>query len=53
MLRYTILDEADEMLNEDWKEELDKIMLGGSKSPACVVLIARPQNTYDERQIEC
>jgi len=31
--RYTILDEADEMLNDDWKDQVDKIMLGGSKCP--------------------
>jgi len=32
-LRYTILDEADEMLNEDWSEQLNKIMIGGSEYP--------------------
>ena len=30
-LRYTIIDEADEMLNEDWDTELSKIMAGGGK----------------------
>ncbi|KZF20464.1 DEAD/DEAH box RNA helicase [Xylona heveae TC161] len=28
-VRYTIIDEADEMLNADWDEELKKIMSGG------------------------
>lgn len=27
----TILDEADEMLREDWKDEVSKIMEGGGK----------------------
>lgn len=29
--RYTIIDEADEMLNADWENELKKIMSGGGK----------------------
>lgn len=29
--RYTIIDEADEMLDQDWEEELNKIMAGGGK----------------------
>ncbi|KAK6435407.1 hypothetical protein LTR95_008403 [Oleoguttula sp. CCFEE 5521] len=28
-IKYTILDEADEMLHDDWQEELGKIMAGG------------------------
>lgn len=28
-LRFTILDEADEMLHDDWAEDLEKIMSGG------------------------
>ncbi|KAI9819264.1 MAG: hypothetical protein M1827_007420 [Pycnora praestabilis] len=28
-VKYTIIDEADEMLNTDWEEELKKIMSGG------------------------
>lgn len=28
-LRFTIIDEADEMLQDDWSEELSKIMSGG------------------------
>ncbi|KAI9703333.1 MAG: hypothetical protein M1836_007899 [Candelina mexicana] len=28
-VKYTIIDEADEMLNADWEEELKKIMSGG------------------------
>lgn len=31
-LKYIIIDEADEMLNSDWSEELQKIMSGGGKS---------------------
>lgn len=30
--RYTIIDEADEMLQSDWEEELRKIMGGGGQS---------------------
>lgn len=32
--RHTIIDEADEMLNADWMEELQKIMAGGGKFTA-------------------
>jgi ATP-dependent RNA helicase DDX3X len=31
-LKYLIIDEADEMLNSDWSDELEKIMSGGGKS---------------------
>ena len=27
--RYTVIDEADEMLDADWQDELQKIMSGG------------------------
>jgi len=30
--RYTILDEADEMLQPGWTEEIEKIMAGGGMS---------------------
>ncbi|KAK3996121.1 putative ATP-dependent RNA helicase [Cladorrhinum sp. PSN332] len=30
-LRFMVIDEADEMLQEDWKEDLDKIMSGGEQ----------------------
>ncbi|KAK4165751.1 putative ATP-dependent RNA helicase [Cladorrhinum sp. PSN259] len=30
-LRYMVIDEADEMLQEDWKDELDQIMSGGEQ----------------------
>ncbi len=30
-LKYTIIDEADEMLNSDWEQEFKKIMSGGSE----------------------
>ncbi|KAK4229054.1 hypothetical protein QBC38DRAFT_387467 [Podospora fimiseda] len=30
-LRFMVIDEADEMLQEDWKEELDTIMSGGEQ----------------------
>jgi len=30
-VRYTIIDEADEMLHDDWGEEMSKIMGGGGK----------------------
>ena len=29
--RYTIIDEADEMLHADWEDEMAKIMSGGGK----------------------
>jgi superfamily II DNA/RNA helicase len=31
-MRYIVIDEADEMLAEDWKPQLDKIMAGGGES---------------------
>lgn len=31
-LKYMIIDEADEMLDQDWNEELDQILNGGGKS---------------------
>jgi hypothetical protein len=30
-VRYMVIDEADEMLDQDWKEDLDMIMTGGGK----------------------
>lgn len=30
-LKYLVLDEADEMLQEDWAEEMNRIMTGGGK----------------------
>jgi ATP-dependent RNA helicase DDX3X len=31
-LKYMVIDEADEMLQADWQDELSKIMSGGGKS---------------------
>lgn len=31
-VKYTVIDEADEMLNEDWSEEMAKILAGGGRS---------------------
>ncbi|KAK5717381.1 hypothetical protein LTR15_009275 [Elasticomyces elasticus] len=31
-VKYTIIDEADEMLDQDWSEELQKIMAGGDSN---------------------
>ncbi len=31
MVRYTIIDEADEMLQDDWEESMKKIMSGGGQ----------------------
>lgn len=31
-LRYMVIDEADEMLHDDWNDELGKILSGGGKS---------------------
>ncbi|KAJ4298547.1 hypothetical protein N0V88_003577 [Collariella sp. IMI 366227] len=30
-VRYVVIDEADEMLDQDWKDDLDKIMTGGEQ----------------------
>lgn len=30
-LRYMVIDEADEMLHDDWKEDFDRILGGGGK----------------------
>ncbi|ROT37554.1 DEAD-domain-containing protein [Sodiomyces alkalinus F11] len=35
-LRYLVIDEADEMLHDDWNEELETIMRGGGKSSAAI-----------------
>lgn len=32
-VKYTVIDEADEMLDSDWSEELEKIMGGGGMCP--------------------
>ena len=37
-VRYMVIDEADEMLQDDWKNELDKIMSGGGESPPILSL---------------
>ncbi|KAL1843933.1 hypothetical protein VTJ49DRAFT_6876 [Mycothermus thermophilus] len=35
-VRYMVIDEADEMLAEDWKGELDKIMAGGEQEEGTI-----------------
>ena len=30
-LKYTVIDEADEMLGDDWKDELDPVLAGGGE----------------------
>ena len=39
-VRFTIIDEADEMLHDDWQEEMSKIMGGGGMclAPFCALL---------------
>jgi ATP-dependent RNA helicase DDX3X len=37
-LRYTIIDEADEMLHDDWGDDMAKIMGGGGKWRVCYAL---------------
>jgi hypothetical protein len=36
-----VIDEADEMLEQDWSEELKTIMLGGGtfSCPLCIIII--------------
>ena len=34
-LRFTIIDEADELLHDNWEEEMTKIMSGGGKYSHC------------------
>ena len=34
--RYTIIDEADEMVSADWVDEMREIM-GGGRPPTCLV----------------
>ncbi|KAI9740077.1 MAG: hypothetical protein M1818_004828 [Claussenomyces sp. TS43310] len=36
-LKYTIIDEADEMLNEDWRSEFTKIMSGGDQEEGNII----------------
>lgn len=31
MVRYTVVDEADELLTSDWEEDFKKLMSGGGK----------------------
>jgi ATP-dependent RNA helicase DDX3X len=38
-LRYLVIDEADEMLHDDWSEELTKILSGGGKSFITMTLL--------------
>lgn len=35
-LRYLVIDEADEMLQDDWKDEFNKILSGGGKFKCAV-----------------
>ncbi|KAL2269499.1 hypothetical protein VTJ83DRAFT_1683 [Remersonia thermophila] len=35
-VRYMVIDEADEMLADDWKSELDKIMAGGEQEEGVI-----------------
>lgn len=37
-ISYTVVDEADEMLHDDWEEEMAKIMGGGGMSPSSFIL---------------
>jgi ATP-dependent RNA helicase DDX3X len=37
-LRYMIIDEADEMLESDWNDELTQILTGGGKYYAVFIL---------------
>lgn len=39
-VRYTIIDEADEMLHDDWEEEMTQIMSGGGKFSCLLFLTA-------------
>lgn len=40
MIRYTIIDEADELLLSDWEDDFNRIMSGGGKISPC------PKNNY-------
>jgi|SRR5450432_382354 len=42
-LKFTIIDEADEMLNSDWETEFKKIMSGGGEKP-CSLPLAEKTN---------
>lgn len=39
MARYTIIDEADELLLSDWEDDFNRIMSGGGKTQAAFVLV--------------
>lgn len=39
-VKYTVIDEADEMLHEDWSEELNMLMAGGGKSFSVLAVLA-------------
>jgi ATP-dependent RNA helicase DDX3X len=38
-VRYTIIDEADEMLHDDWEDEMTQIMSGGGKSSLLLFIL--------------
>lgn len=38
-VRYMVIDEADEMLHDDWKDELDQILSGGGKLTQHIIFL--------------
>lgn len=52
-LKYMVIDEADEMLQADWEEELNKIMSGGGKSkfPFGLTLLSRHRSGRRKHQV--
>ena len=45
--RYTIIDEADEMVSDDWNEDMKRIMSGGGE----MVCVLSNHPSTDRRQI--
>lgn len=46
-LKYLVIDEADEMLHDDWKEDFDKILSGGGECSHLDLLFASLANNLD------
>lgn len=47
-LRYLVIDEADEMLQEDWQIDLDRIMIGSGKPFVPRSILTQLQNIFPE-----
>lgn len=47
--RYTIIDEADEMVSPDWLDDMRKIMGGGGKGSTAIVVHAPRSQSFRQQ----